>query len=93
MADTATNPSQAVAECIQYLAPILHEYNRLYSVRGILIHLGYDHATQQAVLAHCAERGFGYCLDQTVTHLDGSHPPQDACRWYPDQLHSRLSCV
>lgn len=83
---------EAVARCMDFLEPLLADYSRMYSVRGILIHLGYEPWQIEATIAYCAERGFDYCLDPAIAH-NGVHPPWGPCQWNPDQLHSRLGCI
>lgn len=85
------NPA-AVEQCIEFLQPLLEDYSRQYTVRGILVTLKYEPEQIEAILRYIADRGFDYCLDPSIAH-NGVYPGYGPCCWNPDQLHSRLCCV
>ena len=74
-----------------------------YSMRRALKEVGCSESQIQGVLQYCANHGFDYCLDPTIsaTHFDPNnpnavkdmvtdYPPSFACEWGADQLLSRL---
>lgn len=62
------------------------------SARQVLAEIGVLGEECEQVLRYIADRGFAYCLDDTVEH-NGEFPSPTVCVWGADQLHSRLTCV
>lgn len=92
MSMTDTQLREAVGKVVEYLAPLVSDYSRMYSVRGVLVLLKYEPEQIEEIIPYIAARGFGYCMDQSVPH-DGVFPSWGACQWNPDQLHSRVRFV
>lgn len=93
------------AEVLEALSRIRAEAQRIeqagdwryVSVRSLACELGFSELVP-LILAECVERGFSYCLDHTVSSLDGVtkeriFPSEEVCYWGPDQLRSRLDWV
>lgn len=85
---------QMIVECDLAYA----DHYRMVSARSVLRRLGYLPNESQEVIEFIAERGFDYCLDETIPSkaypdFKLEYPSQDVCWWGPDQLKSRLQSL